>query len=135
MKKSGGHLHSLSMNLVPMALAGFFMILFSFTVEDMSKNIIDLNAVISVSYLAIFGSVVTFTSFYWLLKRVNIVILSLIAFITPIVALIAGWIFYNEQLTNRHLIGSVLVLFGLLWANMEAYFRYRKAQKKYFINK
>jgi len=40
------------------------MILFSFTVEDMSKNIIDLNAVISVSYLAIFGSVVTFTSFY-----------------------------------------------------------------------
>ena len=64
LKKSGGHLHSLSMNLVPMALAGFFMILFSFTVEDMSKNIIDLNAVISVSYLAIFGSVVTFTSFY-----------------------------------------------------------------------
>ena len=130
LKKSGKHLNSLSMNLVPMLLAGFFMTLFSFLWEDIPSNLIDLNAVLSVSYLAVFGSVVTFTSFYWLLKRVNVIILSLIAFITPIVALIAGWIFYNEQLTTRHFIGSGLVLFGLLWANMEVYLRYRKAEKK-----
>ncbi|MFO7526838.1 MAG: EamA family transporter [Ignavibacteriaceae bacterium] len=129
LKKSGGHLHSLSMNLIPMLIAGFFMVLISITVEDYSVNTFDLNAVVSVSYLALFGSVVTFTSFYWLLKRVNIVILSLIAFITPIVALFAGWIIYNEQLTSRHLIGSALVLVGLLWANMEAYFKYRKLKK------
>lgn len=129
LKKSGGHLHSLSMNLIPMLLAGFFMVLISITIEDYSANTFDLNAVVSVSYLALFGSVVTFTSFYWLLKRVNIVILSLIAFITPIVALFAGWIIYNEQLTSRHLTGSALVLIGLLWANMEAYIKYRKLKK------
>jgi len=130
LKKSGKHLNSLSMNLVPMLLAGFFMTLFSFLWEDISSNVLDLNAVLSVSYLAVLGSVVTFTSFYWLLKRVNVIILSLIAFITPIVALIAGWIFYNEQLTTKHFIGSGLVLFGLLWANMEVYLKYRKAGKK-----
>lgn len=130
LKKLGGHLHSLSMNLVPMFLAGFFMMIFSFLSEDISKNTFDLNAIVSVSYLAVFGSVVTFTSFYWLLKRVNVVLLSLIAFITPIVALLAGWIGYNEQLTNRHLIGSGLVLIGLLSANFEAYLRYKKSQKK-----
>lgn len=130
LKKSGGHLHSLSMNLIPMLLAGFFMVLISFTIEDLSYNTLDLNAVISVSYLAVFGSVVTFTSFYWLLKRVNIVILSLIAFITPIVALFAGWLIYDEQLTTQHLVGSALVLLGLLWANMEAYFIYRKRTRK-----
>lgn len=131
LKKSGGHLHSLSMNLIPMLLAGFFMTLISLTIEDFSINTFDLNAVVSVSYLAVFGSVVTFTSFYWLLKRVNVVILSLIAFITPIVALFAGWVFYNEQLTTRHFIGSALVLVGLLWANMEAYIRYKKSTKNY----
>lgn len=130
LKKSGGHLHSLSMNLIPMILAGFFMSLISLTIEDFTLNTFDLNAVLSVSYLAILGSVVTFTSFYWLLKRVNVIILSLIAFITPIVALFAGWLFYNEQLTTRHFLGSGLVLIGLLWANMEAYLRYRKASKK-----
>lgn len=129
LKKSGGHLHSLSMNLIPMLIAGFFMVLISITIEDYSVNTFDLNAVVSVSYLALFGSVVTFTSFYWLLKRVNIVILSLIAFITPIVALFAGWIIYNEQLTSHHLVGSVLVLIGLLWANMEAYLKYKKLKK------
>jgi drug/metabolite transporter (DMT)-like permease len=130
LKKSGGHLHSLSMNLIPMILAGFFMTSFSFFYENVFSNIFDLNAVLSVSYLAIFGSIVTFTSFYWLLKRVNVVILSLIAFVTPIVALIAGWIFYGEQLNNRHLIGSSLVLLGLLSANLEVYIRYRIADKK-----
>jgi len=71
-----------------------------------------------VLYLAIFGSVVTFTSFYWLMKRINVVILSLIAFITPIVALLLGWIFYNEVFTTHHLVGSALVLIGLLIANL-----------------
>lgn len=130
LKKSGGHLNSLSMNLIPMLLAGFIMMLVSLATEKTSQNIFDLNAVISVSYLAIFGSVITFTSFYWLLKRVNVVILSLIAFITPIVALIAGWLIYMEQLTTRHFIGSVTVLAGLLWANAEAYLKYKTLSKK-----
>lgn len=133
LKKHGGHLHSLSMNLIPMFLAGFFMMIFSFTVENISQNILGLNAILSVSYLAVFGSVVTFTSFYWLLKRVNVVMLSLIAFITPVVALLAGWIVYNEKLTNQHLIGSGLVLLGLLSANFEAYLKYKKVQKKYDV--
>lgn len=130
LKKSGEHLNSLSMNLIPMLLAGFIMMLVSLATEKTSQNIFDLNAVISVSYLAIFGSVITFTSFYWLLKRVNVVILSLIAFITPIVALIAGWLIYMEQLTTRHFIGSVTVLAGLLWANAEAYLKYKTLSKK-----
>lgn len=130
LKKQGGHLNSLSMNLVPMLIAGFFMVLFSLTLEDINYNKIDMNAVVSVSYLAVLGSVVTFTSFYWLLKRVNVVILSLIAFITPIVALFAGWIFYSEQLSGRHFFGSALVLIGLMTANLEAYIRYKRAAKK-----
>lgn len=130
LKKFGGHLHSLSMNFIPMLIAGFFMILIAFTVEDISLNILDLNAVVSVVYLAAFGSVITFTSFYWLLKRVNIIVLSMIAFITPIVALIAGWIVYNEQLSTRHFIGTLMVLLGLLWANIGAYKNQNKVNKQ-----
>lgn len=130
LKKFGGHLHSLSMNLIPMLIAGFFMILIALAFEDVASNQFDLNAIISVSYLAVFGSVVTFTSFYWLLKRVNIIVLSMIAFITPIVALIAGWIAYNEQLSTRHFIGTLLVLLGLLWANLGAYKHHKSRNKQ-----
>ena len=54
------------------------------------------------------------------MKKINVIMLSLIAFITPIVALVLGRIFYEETLTDQHLIGSVLVLIGLLIANMES---------------
>lgn len=117
-KKFGHHLHSLSMNLVPMIIAGFFMVLIAYFTEDLSTIRVDENAVLSILYLAFFGSVVTFTSFYWLIKRMNLVILSLIAFITPIVALILGYFIYNEELSSRHFIGSALVLTGVFGANL-----------------
>ncbi len=44
--------------------------------------------------------------------------LSLMAFITPIVALVLGWIILSEALSTRHFIGSALVLIGLLTANV-----------------
>ena len=117
-KKFGHHLNPLSMNLFPMIIGGVFLFGIGYFTEDLSKIQINENAVLSVLYLAFFGSVVTFTSFYWLMKRINVVILSLIAFITPIVALILGYFFYNEVLSTRHFIGSAMVLAGVFGANI-----------------
>jgi putative membrane protein PagO len=116
-KKYGHHLNPLSMNFVPMVIAGISMLIIGFVFENISSNVYDRNAILSILYLAFFGSVVTFTSYYWLLKRINLVILSLIAFITPIVALILGFLLYDEQLSARHFIGSTFVLLGVLAAN------------------
>lgn len=121
LKKSGKHLNPLSMNFIPMLIAGFAGLTAGIFFEDISTIKIDEVAVISVLYLAFFGSVVTFTSFYWLMKKINVIMLSLIAFITPIVALVLGWIFYNESLTTSHLLGSILVLIGLLTANLGSF--------------
>lgn len=117
-KKFGHHLHPLSMNFIPMVIAGISMLLIGVLTEDMSYLKWDENAILSVLYLAFFGSVITFTSFYWLLKRINIVILSMLAFITPIVALILGYIIYSEELSLRHFIGTAMVLTGVFWANL-----------------
>jgi putative membrane protein PagO len=125
-KKFGHHLHPLSMNFLPMVIAGISMVIIAFFAEDLSTIRVDQNAVLSILYLAFFGSVITFTSFYWLLKRINVVILSLIAFITPIVALILGYFFYNEVLSTRHFVGTALVLTGVFWANLGSLLKLRK---------
>lgn len=117
-KKFGHHLHPLSMNFLPMLIAGISMLAIGVMFENISSSRFDENAILSILYLSFFGSVITFTSFYWLLKRVNIVIVSLIAFITPIIALILGYLLYNEELSTRHFIGSALVLTGVLLANL-----------------
>lgn len=117
LKKHGYYLHPLSMNFIPMIVAGIFLMIIGVIVEDTSKLNFDSKALFSIIYLAAIGTVMTFTSYYWLLKRVSVVLLSLIAFITPIIALIIGWIFFQEELSNRVLFGSILVLIGLLFAN------------------
>lgn len=129
LKKSGKHLNSLSMNFIPMLIAGLSGLIFGFFTEDLSRLRFNETAFISVLYLALFGSVVTFTSFYWLMKKINVILLSLIAFITPIVALLLGWIVYDEKLTTEHIIGSTLVLAGLLFANVEGMIKQKISNK------
>jgi drug/metabolite transporter (DMT)-like permease len=119
-KKEGKFLNPLSMNFIPMLIAGIGLTILGLIFEDVNQITFDSKAIISVLYLAIFGSIVTFTSFYWLMKKVNVVILSLIAFITPMVALFLGWLIYNEKLTRENIIGAIMVLIGLLIANLQS---------------
>ena len=117
-KRYGHDINAISLNFVPMfigAIGSFFLALFF---EDKSMVHPTVHGILSVVYLGIFGSVIAFTSYYWLLKRMNIVVLSFSSFITPIVALLVGWIFLNEYLTKNHFYGSLLVLIGLLVTNI-----------------
>ncbi len=117
-KKWGNHLNSFSMNFVPMAIAGVLFTASGLLFEDYSYNKWDFKGLASIAYLGIFGSVVTFTTYYWILKRINVVLLSLLTFITPVVALLLGWIFYGEQLKSNQYAGSFLVFAGILIANL-----------------
>lgn len=130
LKKHGYHLHPLSMNFIPLIIAGISLVIIGALVEDTSKLIFDSKAFLSIIYLAAFGTVLTFTSYYWLLKRVSVVLLSLVAFITPIVALLIGWILFDEKLSNRVLFGSLLVLIGILIANLR---RFKKLSGSRFL--
>jgi len=126
-KKEGKHLNPFSMNLVPMAIAAIGFLAAGLLIEDVGRNRFDLIGLSSVFYLGIFGSIVTFTTYYWLLKKVSVLLMSLIAFITPIIALILGWMVYDEKLTVFHLIGSILVLTGLLVSQSELLLKKDKA--------
>lgn len=64
-------------------------------------------------YLAAFGSCITFVLFYGLLKQMAAVQLSSLAFITPVVAVFAGWLALNEVLGVQALAGAAVVLVGV----------------------
>lgn len=128
-KKKGKHLNPLSMNLVPLIIAGTILTIGSFIFENTGRISINSEAVMSVVYLAFFGTLMTFTTYYWLMQRINVVILSLSAFITPIIAVLFGFIFLNEILTMRDYIGSSLVLIGILFANFRGLVNYFNMKK------
>lgn len=71
-------------------------------------------------YLSIFGSVVAFTSYYWLLKRLSMLTMSMIALITPLLALIVGYVVLDEVLTSQDYAGTAMVLAGVAIVNLKS---------------
>lgn len=116
-KKYGGPYNTMSLNYVGMVIGGVLLAIMSFFVENHSGIVFNEEAILSLVYLALFGSVITFVTYFWLLKHVEVVLLSLTAFVTPIIAVAAGVIVFSESLTLQMVIGSALVLFGILVAN------------------
>jgi drug/metabolite transporter (DMT)-like permease len=68
---------------------------------------------LSIGYLALVGTCLTFSLYYWLLRFVRATRLSVIAFVTPVVALWLGWAFGGEPLTATTIGGAGLVVLGV----------------------
>jgi drug/metabolite transporter (DMT)-like permease len=61
-------------------------------------------------YLAIFGSLVAFSAFAWLVTVSTPSRLSTTAFVNPVVAVILGWALLGETLASRALGGATLIV-------------------------
>ncbi len=70
-------------------------------------------------YLAILGTGAAFIGWYYLLKRVSAVALSLMTFLEPLVAIGLGHFLLHEKLESHFLLGGALILVGVLIATFE----------------
>jgi drug/metabolite transporter (DMT)-like permease len=116
-KKHGEPVSPLSMNFVGMAMGGIMVLLLSVAVEGGRTVTWTMPAVLSLAYLTLVGSVVTFVAYYWLLKKIDAVYVSLSSFINPIVAVVLGAVALGERLPATVFTGAALVMAGLLVAN------------------
>jgi len=120
-KKIGKHVDPVAMSCGGLAIGVTVMYGLALIFEDFSGVHLDVKGLGSILYLASFGTVVTFIVFYWLLKRVEAVYLSLTSLITPILAMILGWAWLRESLAPRIYSGAALVLLGIFVANAGEY--------------
>jgi drug/metabolite transporter (DMT)-like permease len=61
-------------------------------------------------YLVVFGSIVAFTAYVWLLKHTTIARASTYAYVNPVVAVFLGWAFAGEQLTARTWLAAAVIV-------------------------
>jgi drug/metabolite transporter (DMT)-like permease len=71
------------------------------------------SGVLATAYLAVFGSVVGFSAYTYLLKHVPVTKVSTYAFVNPIVAILIGAALFHERLAPAELAGTVLILFAV----------------------
>ena len=69
-------------------------------------------------YLSSVGSVLGFIGYFYLIKRISVNLVALIPLITPVIAIYLGYSLNGEDITQRIIIGSALVLFGLMLFNL-----------------
>lgn len=71
----------------------------------------------SLLLLIIFGSIVAFTAFNYLLKVVSPEKVATSTYVNPIIALILGWFFLGEEITAQSVIAAAVLLTGVYFIN------------------
>jgi drug/metabolite transporter (DMT)-like permease len=64
----------------------------------------------ALGYLVVFGSVVAFTSYVWLLANAPISFVATYAYVNPVVAVFLGWLILDEAVTLPVLVGGGIVV-------------------------
>lgn len=68
---------------------------------------------IAMSLLVVFGGIIAFTAFNYLLKKVSPEKVSTSAYVNPVIALFMGWYFLDEKLSVQSIIASCVLLTGV----------------------
>ena len=88
-----------------------------------------LKAQVSLLLLVVFGSIIAFTSFNYLLKVVSPEKVATSAYVNPIVAMLLGWYFLDEELTTQSILAAIVLLTGVYFITS------RKRQSKIIAKK
>ena len=112
-KRWGKGIHPLSTAVVPMAIGATILGTLAFVRERHLPMQFSAASVASIAYLVVFGTATTFLLYFWLLSHYPARKMALIAYGTPVVAVIVGTLFLGEPFTARMLVGSIVVVAGV----------------------
>ena len=65
---------------------------------------------LALAYLIVFGSLIAFTAYNWLLERYSQTLVATHAYVNPVVAVVLGWWLADEQVTMRAGVAAAMVV-------------------------
>ena len=77
----------------------------SFSTADVSAN-----SWFALAYLIIFGSLISFTAYSWLLKNAQPAMVATYAYVNPVIAVFLGWLIAGESFTGQMLVGAGVIV-------------------------
>jgi drug/metabolite transporter (DMT)-like permease len=93
-----------------------FVLAFIFS-SDTDVNTWSLRSISAVLYLAVFGSVLAFFCYYYALKRVTVLQVSILNYINIVIAVFLGWLVLDEIITFDFIIATALIILGVFIIN------------------
>ncbi|MCF8273502.1 MAG: EamA family transporter [Flavobacteriaceae bacterium] len=108
-----------------MISGGILLFMASFIIgeEWLSPMLWNPSVKLSMILLILFGSIVAFTSFNYLLKVVSTEKVSTSAYVNPVIALLLGWYVLDEKITGQSILAAAILLTGVYFINSKKNFR------------
>ncbi|QHW01252.1 EamA family transporter [Spirosoma endbachense] len=82
---------------------------------------ITVQAWLALAYLVLFGSIIAYSAYVWLLQVRSATQVSTYAYVNPVIAVILGIVFAHETISLVQLIGLVVILGSVLLINLSKY--------------
>jgi drug/metabolite transporter (DMT)-like permease len=77
-------------------------------------------SLLGLGYLIVFGSLVAFSAYTWLLERCSATLVATHTYVNPVIAVLLGWAFAGESLTPRVLAATALILAAVVFLKSDA---------------
>jgi drug/metabolite transporter (DMT)-like permease len=80
---------------------------------------------LSLAYVIVFGAIIGYTAYSWLLKNASTTAVSTYAYVNPAVAVVLGWAIAGESMTAQMLVGAAIIVGSVALITIQ-----KKASKK-----
>lgn len=77
------------------------------------------NAWLALIYLIVFGSLIAYSAYVFMISKLPPTQVSVYAYINPIVAVLVGWLLLSEKMNLQMIIGTLITLGGVYLVNRE----------------
>ncbi len=117
---------------IQMFFGGVFLIPLSLLFDDYLKIQWTPGVWVALIYLILVGSVAAYACYSYAIKKLPMTLVSLYAYINPLVAVVLGWLILSEKLNLRISLGILITIAGIYIVNRGHLFTlYWKARLKF----
>lgn len=103
-----------------MLMAGTAMLIIcAFTGKYINIAEANSDAVYAIVYLVIFGSLIAYSAYVFAISKLPATLVSVYAYINPVVAVGLGWLLLSEKMNAHMLLGTFITLGGVYLVNRE----------------
>ena len=100
-----------------MLFGGVFLVPLSLLFDDYSAIEFSSNVIFALVYLIVVGSIIAYICFTYAIKQLPMTIVSLYAYINPLVAVVLGWLILGEKFSLNICIAMLITIAGVYLVN------------------
>jgi drug/metabolite transporter (DMT)-like permease len=105
--------HALLASAVEMLCAGVALGVIAAVAGEFGRVAVGGRSLLALGYLIVFGSLIAYTAYTWLLDHVAPRVAGTYAFVNPLVAVVLGWWLLGERLGPRVLVATAVIALGV----------------------